>query len=1052
MNTLVNDKVISSFFNDDNFNTELKAMLNEMIDEELSKEPDDMDCDLIDECVQMLIEIEQSKDDGFAVLVPLINSKSIIAACEKRGFKYLSRGARASLIACIVLISAMTANAAVAKIFNYNIAQEVVNTISEKLKDWGIVASADDNGEIVIDEIPTSSKKTSEEKTAAKSDKADEKEIQEKTTDAQVKAEDVSNPYNSQSGTQETTAKPEAENSALKAPSQPDEALKTYTLTLDANGGKCDVDSVKVTYGRPIGELPVPTREGYDFDGWYNIDINYSRSYGHKIAFKLKSNTVYNLEKDAVVTAKWNKYCTIIFNTNGGKCAVDSLQVSRSSDVMKLPVPTKDGYVFIAWIDENGNIVTDTGNIWNRLSIDSTYKLEAVWAKEGEVYTVTLNTNGGSCDINSKQVIIGHPYGKLPTPTKSGYRFLGWIVPNDMIYEQITEDSIFLYHTELYALWYKTTATVTFDADGGECDVKSKTVYSHNMYGELPTPTKEGYIFQGWYYDECLIYTFSDVGEEPTDHTLKAKWNPVNVSVSFNANGGKISSNNEIGFTKVYKYMTEYGSLPEASREGYRFAGWYTECVGGTKIEETDIVDYLYDITLYAHWEKDEYICTVTLDSNDGDENICVLSYKKGDKLGEHKPAVNGGLFYEFAGWYTDKYYGEKIDSDFEITGDIELYAHWVFNTSLTSLSLELEKTEYELNEEIDINSVDLVLGIPNVNYKDYITGEMLAQEGAHIDYDTSTYGKHTLTVTLSVDLGYIVTLEASETIFVRGCTHNTGTHIGNQIEPTCIKEGYTGDTLCNGCNEVLKKGTAIKATGHNENTVTKIINRKEPTCSETGYTGDTICAVCSEVLQKGKSISKTAHITEEVITKATFDTSGKIAQVCTVCGQEESRISIPKATASLNRSSYTYDGSMKTPEVTISPKVDSSKMRYTITMDEGRTEIGKYNITITLSGEYYTGEKVLSFSIVPENTTLRLTATEDGFLADWDKVEGVSGYSIQYYEISSRDYTIVSVFNENTTSHTVENLKKGTYYVKIRTNKNGVSSSWSNAVKIIIG
>ncbi|MCH5321424.1 MAG: hypothetical protein J1E36_06645, partial [Eubacterium sp.] len=67
MNTLVNEKVINSFFNDDNFNNELKAMLNAMIDEELSKEPENMDCDLIDECVQMLIDIEQESDKGFAV-------------------------------------------------------------------------------------------------------------------------------------------------------------------------------------------------------------------------------------------------------------------------------------------------------------------------------------------------------------------------------------------------------------------------------------------------------------------------------------------------------------------------------------------------------------------------------------------------------------------------------------------------------------------------------------------------------------------------------------------------------------------------------------------------------------------------------------------------------------------------------------------------------------------------------------------------------------------------------------------------------------------------
>ncbi|MGN1201933.1 MAG: bacterial Ig-like domain-containing protein, partial [Eubacterium sp.] len=155
MNTLVNDKVVNSLFNEKNFNAELKAMLHRMLDEELEKEPDDMDCDLIDECTNMLIELEQEEDDGFAVLIPLINSEKIMRACGRTNFKSLSRGMRASLIACIILLSAFTANTAIAKIFNFNIAQEVVSSISQKLEDWGIIASADESDEKIVNEVPT---------------------------------------------------------------------------------------------------------------------------------------------------------------------------------------------------------------------------------------------------------------------------------------------------------------------------------------------------------------------------------------------------------------------------------------------------------------------------------------------------------------------------------------------------------------------------------------------------------------------------------------------------------------------------------------------------------------------------------------------------------------------------------------------------------------------------------------------------------------------------------------------------------------------------------
>ncbi len=122
MDTLVNEKVIASILDDNGFNAEIKALLNEIIDDELLKNFAEMDCDLIDECTQMLIELEQGNDNGFAVMVPLISSEKIIKACEKKGLKNLNRGIRVALVAGLIVLSAFSANTAIAKIFDYNIA------------------------------------------------------------------------------------------------------------------------------------------------------------------------------------------------------------------------------------------------------------------------------------------------------------------------------------------------------------------------------------------------------------------------------------------------------------------------------------------------------------------------------------------------------------------------------------------------------------------------------------------------------------------------------------------------------------------------------------------------------------------------------------------------------------------------------------------------------------------------------------------------------------------------------------------------------------------
>ena len=67
-----------------------------------------------------------------------------------------------------------------------------------------------------------------------------------------------------------------------------------YEITLDANGGVTDVALVQVTFGQAVGALPVPTREGYTFDGWYDKDGN-----------RYDASSVYSVKGDTTLTARW---------------------------------------------------------------------------------------------------------------------------------------------------------------------------------------------------------------------------------------------------------------------------------------------------------------------------------------------------------------------------------------------------------------------------------------------------------------------------------------------------------------------------------------------------------------------------------------------------------------------------------------------------------------------------------------------------------------------------------------------------------------------------
>ncbi len=84
---------------------------------------------------------------------------------------------------------------------------------------------------------------------------------------------------------------------------------------------------------------------------------------------------------------------------------------------------------------------------------------------------------------------------------------------------------------------------------------------------------------------------------------------------------------------------------------------------------------------------------------------------------------------------------------------------------------------------------------------------------------------------------------------------------------PTCTESGHIAYWLCESCGklfadialtiEIALKDTIIEASGH---TSLQLINVKEASCSEHGYSGDYLCERCNEIVRKGTVIAKTAH------------------------------------------------------------------------------------------------------------------------------------------------------------------------------------------------
>lgn len=144
------------------------------------------------------------------------------------------------------------------------------------------------------------------------------------------------------------------------------------------------------------------------------------------------------------------------------------------------------------------------------------------------------------------------------------------------------------------------TYPVTFNPNGGTVSTKSKNVTIGKTYGTLPTPTRTGYDFDGWYTQETggtKVTATTSVGTNPPT-TLYAHWIGKKYTVTLDANGGTVSM-----ASRTATYGSEYPALPAPTREGgYSFDGWYTQKTGGTKVDDNTTVTTAANHTLYAHW------------------------------------------------------------------------------------------------------------------------------------------------------------------------------------------------------------------------------------------------------------------------------------------------------------------------------------------------------------------------------------------------------------------------------------------------------------------
>lgn len=299
-------------------------------------------------------------------------------------------------------------------------------------------------------------------------------------------------------------------------------------------------------------------------------------------------------------------------------------------------------------------------------------------------YYAYFNANGGSVDVTSKELTYGAEYGELPVATRDGYAFLGWF-SDASGGEQVIADTIVTinYVENLFAHWSDIESyTFSFDSGlGSACDSLTATYGSEIT---MPVPTRFGYSFTGWFYDEACTTpashtTMPDLGDNGDVVTVYAGWTEKVYDITLDpGENGEVSTPDY-----TVTYGSAYGELPTPVKDGHTFIGWFTQAEGGDQVTSAVLVELDSHHTLYAQYSVNTY----TLYFNtDGGTEIASITAPYGTPISIDAPTKEN---YLFDGWMLD---GQVFDLKTMPSGNVTLDAIWTLNT-VCNYYLDVYKT-----------------------------------------------------------------------------------------------------------------------------------------------------------------------------------------------------------------------------------------------------------------------------------------------------------------------------------------------------------------------
>lgn len=452
--------------------------------------------------------------------------------------------------------------------------------------------------------------------------------------------------------------------------------IKSYTVNAtseDINKGTVSPAGQTVEHGANATVVATP-KAAYNFAGWYNGTTKVSSNASYTFA------VTANISLTAKFTIK--TFTTTTANSTGGTARVNKSSVEYGGSAIWTATPST-GYNFSKWSNGSTTNPLTISNITANTHITPVFVLK--------LYTVTWNPNGGSVSPTSTAKTHGSTLDTLPTPTRAAdiqytYTFKGWFTAATGG-TQISVSTTVTGNVTYYAQWTATprSYTATFNGNGGGTPSPSTITKTYGSeLGTLPTCSRTGYTFIGWYTASSGGTKISSATKITGTVTYYAQWSINSYTLTYNVNGGNAVS----PASKSVQYGSAYGILLTPTKNSdaeftYAFAGWYTAASGGTQVTANTTMG-AGNTTIYAHWTATRRSYTISYQTTHGSLNRTSQSVAYGSKgsCTLIMPSNNTQYTYTFRGWYTAANGGgTKVGSSLtletpSVTGAATYYAY----------------------------------------------------------------------------------------------------------------------------------------------------------------------------------------------------------------------------------------------------------------------------------------------------------------------------------------------------------------------------------------